>query len=569
MITALTQETITPYAPEAQTTQEPQGADYIQGVKVGRTIPAKWWNWLFNAGTKRLAQAKNDAQDMLTEMQNVVTDAGITLDGSDSTQLRQAVISEADKQIDNYVDSKRAFMRLWNKVSKPGAFGELGYVDNMCQVGNLCLMSIAGGSVQWTSRIIVSTDMLHWNTVYTSSEILRNNFVAVYHNNRYFIATYKRNNDTLSIVVLSSVDGIDWTSIYEFAPSGTNKGYGIFLGVLDSALYLIGDSSVYKLNAEGSTFVATSMSYPLPNSSALQSEPMYLGNHKYLIGTAIIDASTDTLTVVTGTGGSSFYHGFCDNTFGMQYYNNTDGTVTLRLINGTYLIVETDVNNRRRKRYTVINSSGEVLSQDIVQVPTYGSGYTPFLALYNSRDYPTYLFIKGDIQTTPTSTSTVLYYTVDPVHYTSHRLPFNGENVNVTQVGDTFFVYDGQHSIYRIEGALSDNANDYILVTNSVPVVGSNTYPVFLNTGIPNTLALTFSPPRNGACVSRDNGVNWEPSTTADGDYFAGFACVLIAGEAYATPDFTIPYQHRNDDPVYLSTGAAVNRVSGHTLYLR
>ena len=94
MIPSLSQETITEYASEAQTIQEPTGTDYTQGVRVGRTIPAKWWNWLFRGTTRRLTQAKTDAQNMLTEMQNVVTDAGIALDSSDSHQMSKSVIKD-------------------------------------------------------------------------------------------------------------------------------------------------------------------------------------------------------------------------------------------------------------------------------------------------------------------------------------------------------------------------------------------------------------------------------------------------------------------------------------------
>ncbi len=119
MITQLSEETINEYASEAQTTQQPTGTDFVQGVRVGRTIPAKWWNWLFNATTRRIFQAKNDAQNMLTELQNVVTDAGLELDATDNTQLAQAVTAKADEQIDVYVENKRGYFIKWNTVDAP------------------------------------------------------------------------------------------------------------------------------------------------------------------------------------------------------------------------------------------------------------------------------------------------------------------------------------------------------------------------------------------------------------------------------------------------------------------
>lgn len=114
MLPQLTQETLNEYAHDAQTTQQPYGADYTQGVRVGKTIPAKWWNWLFNAATKRIFQSKNDAQDMLTEMKNVVTDAGLTPDAVDNTQLTQAITTKTNTQITTYIERiKRGFFYKW------------------------------------------------------------------------------------------------------------------------------------------------------------------------------------------------------------------------------------------------------------------------------------------------------------------------------------------------------------------------------------------------------------------------------------------------------------------------
>ena len=116
MITQLSEETINEYAIEAQSIQQPTGTDFTQGVSVGRTIPAKWWNWLFNAVTKRIFQGKNDSQSMLTELQNVVTDAGIELDDTDSAQLSQAVSAKADEQINAYVEHKKGYFINWTPI---------------------------------------------------------------------------------------------------------------------------------------------------------------------------------------------------------------------------------------------------------------------------------------------------------------------------------------------------------------------------------------------------------------------------------------------------------------------
>lgn len=117
MIQQLEQETLSPYAADATVRQEPQGVDRSRGAQVGRTIPAKWWNWLFNAITKRAGQAKNDSQAMLTEMQNVVLDTGATLDSSDSSQLADAIRTKASTQLVQYIDSSKAIYVQWQTAA--------------------------------------------------------------------------------------------------------------------------------------------------------------------------------------------------------------------------------------------------------------------------------------------------------------------------------------------------------------------------------------------------------------------------------------------------------------------
>ena len=113
MLDNLTQETINQYATDAQSIDEPLGTDWTQGVAVGRTIPAKWWNWLFSAVTKRINQAKTDTNNILTELKNTVTGAGITIDPADSTQLSQAVHAESQNGVVEYVNDKKGYFSRW------------------------------------------------------------------------------------------------------------------------------------------------------------------------------------------------------------------------------------------------------------------------------------------------------------------------------------------------------------------------------------------------------------------------------------------------------------------------
>ena len=181
MIPSLSQDTITEYASDAITIQEPTGADYSQGVKVGKTIPAKWWNWLFRAATKRLGQAKTDAQNMLTELQNVVTDAGITLDGNDATQLRQAVALDTRANIAQYITTKLDYFKLWAAAATSGLLpvpASDGEHDNYWKLERIEKVNdiyfAVNRTKQWTGTeyaykgaVASSDDLIHWHLSYT------------------------------------------------------------------------------------------------------------------------------------------------------------------------------------------------------------------------------------------------------------------------------------------------------------------------------------------------------------------------------------------------------------------
>lgn len=137
MIPSLSQEALTQYASDAQTIQQPQGADYSQGVKAGRTIPAKWWNWLFSNVTKRIVQSRNDADNMLTEMKNVVTNAGLTPTASDNTQLTQAIQTKADAQIDKFIESKQSFYSTWEVVDTQGVLPQSTSTESYYKFDNI------------------------------------------------------------------------------------------------------------------------------------------------------------------------------------------------------------------------------------------------------------------------------------------------------------------------------------------------------------------------------------------------------------------------------------------------
>ena len=81
-------ENITEYAKNTTVIEEP--AEYSTGVKVGWTAPAKWWNWLMNAFSRRLGETYETVKSIHEEIKNAV---GGTLDEASNTQLKNTLDS--------------------------------------------------------------------------------------------------------------------------------------------------------------------------------------------------------------------------------------------------------------------------------------------------------------------------------------------------------------------------------------------------------------------------------------------------------------------------------------------
>lgn len=101
MIRNTTVSNMDEYANDQLAVKERPGTDpatgddyYAQGVKPGFSAPAKWWNWLFNALTKRVGEERSDLTVLITELKNVLAAGGIAeqdIDPTDNTQLLTAV----------------------------------------------------------------------------------------------------------------------------------------------------------------------------------------------------------------------------------------------------------------------------------------------------------------------------------------------------------------------------------------------------------------------------------------------------------------------------------------------
>lgn len=177
MINELSQEDISEYATNALTIAEPLGTDYTQGVQVGKTIPAKWWNWLFRATTKRIHQAKTDASNMFTELKNTVTDAGIIPDPTDNTQLAQAASVLSVRGVDSYIqEKKRGYFSNWTTENCTGipqfAGSDIVTIDELKAIPNSNNQAFYMRLKQHTSSPaadhylhFTSTDLVNWHEI--------------------------------------------------------------------------------------------------------------------------------------------------------------------------------------------------------------------------------------------------------------------------------------------------------------------------------------------------------------------------------------------------------------------
>lgn len=70
--------------------ERPANGYYANGVDVGYTAPAKWWNWLWNHISAWLKDSKTDRENMLAEITNVLTAGNITPNSALNNQLSKA-----------------------------------------------------------------------------------------------------------------------------------------------------------------------------------------------------------------------------------------------------------------------------------------------------------------------------------------------------------------------------------------------------------------------------------------------------------------------------------------------
>lgn len=135
MINVLSQEDISIFSSDPAGVKEQPGSPYYaEGVEVGYTAPAKWWNWLWNAITTFFTGSKADRQNILTELKSVLSAASIVPDGASTNQLSKAVDKVCYDTIEDYdeeeVTETIGGVSVTHKANQPYVVGNTLYLPD-------------------------------------------------------------------------------------------------------------------------------------------------------------------------------------------------------------------------------------------------------------------------------------------------------------------------------------------------------------------------------------------------------------------------------------------------------
>lgn len=545
MLEELSQETVAEYANEALTIQEPQGTDYTQGVKVGKTIPAKWWNWLFNAITKRLGQSKTDAQGILSELQNTVTDAGIELDSSDNTQLSQAVAAKTDTQINNYVNKKRWYYSYWHKTSQKLLWNSLSSSTSRYNYSNqgygVCYIDWDGNNQIQNCSVCI--DGTQWYEVpvaqYAVKWYLQAPKCVFFKFKDTYILTIQfryrpsgTTSDIMSYLMLVSKDALNWTSVAPFGPI-FQEVKGIQFFICDDTLYALAGYNAPGYSARSGLYYTSdvtdwdfkAMSYDVgtaPNYDFVYLSHVYKFGAKYLIGNSTFDPVTKEFTVLTAE----------------QYPNAGDRGYVLN--GNTAFVTATRYSSTGFYRVTSDGTSAYVDS-------TLGDPSTDYKVIVNTET------VSG-----------------------LQRLSFSYDGENIVGTLDTQSPLSSCVFVNGYYYVANQRTTDFV---NWEPIPNLPQGTFITATGFDNILAVVDSN-KHLKYVSYDYAANWVPVTveaySVNGELVDGYieasptlvhtGNIYFAGQVCLYWPTSVNIVHTL---VIYMISDSINRVIGHTLYLR
>ena len=114
--------------------ERPDGTHYTDGVDIGYTAPAKWWNWFWNHITTWFGTSKTDKTAMLSEELNVLSEASILPNSAYPRQMSISVSTIASEVCEEY-DSKEIAeeidgVMVTHKVNQPYVIGHTLYIPD-------------------------------------------------------------------------------------------------------------------------------------------------------------------------------------------------------------------------------------------------------------------------------------------------------------------------------------------------------------------------------------------------------------------------------------------------------
>ena len=201
-------ENIAEYAKNATAIEEP--TEYSTGVKVGWTAPAKWWNWLMNAFSKRLGETYETVKSIHEEIKNAV---GGTLDENSNTQLKNILDSfgrvsevngklpDANGKVDVFAEDILGYAMV-KEASGKYTSSVSGYWDTPAVLPDGTLVAGSGNS----NGIIYSTDK---GVTWTASS-----WTSGYWNTPAVLSdgTLVAGSNSSAGIIYSTDKGITWTA---------------------------------------------------------------------------------------------------------------------------------------------------------------------------------------------------------------------------------------------------------------------------------------------------------------------------------------------------------------------
>lgn len=570
------------YATDAFTTQKPAGTDYTEGVEVGKTVPAKWWNWLFNAASNLIHQAFSDFTALHKELINTLTDADITPDATDSSQLIKATKVDASTRIHDYIqDNVICRFQQYQAIQETAVCAD--FANGTFSRNDIVSIDynehLAVAVVYETGKlhIVISEDLVHWESVHVTTDTLLDDstvFVAAgvvldapeeAYVSLYFQSTTETTGShsyDAKEFVLRSDDCVSWETVLSLNKSGylstcrpallkLSSSFNFaprYLSPLGESMYYLGSTPSKIPNTD----LTTLKQYDININTAQ--------GYKYDARVTVLDC---TINNVAGCLAGNLFFTTTGITV-LDAYILLGGSSAYLLKSGDYVVTFRALNVYE---YTFIirAEDGSVEALPVVSLSALGDIATRDKAHYEPQ-VPGYIIKYND-------STKVLQFSADGITY--KQLPFSVNKYYpwMLALGERYYMTEVMQNpdninfavviTYSIKGELSEDRNDYVIV-NKIPQQEFTYIARLAYLGVPDVWfgSLPYGV-SNTKIVTTNLG---KSSIYTSMDYF-------YSTFRSASPDY-ITMPSGKDYVIFCSNGpvrvlGSAAKVSGNTLYMR